>query len=303
MLDMTAIGALVESFVLAASRHNLRAALSCQSEAQATRRAGRAYRVEFDGYADTDPLADYLDERCTTRRMQSGAWVPQEITQMLQEAARPFDGVQVDFLDSSNLRSIASLVAAGNRMRFENKLLHSELTSNLRFTSAEATATRDGLDVRTLQLPFGVSSIMRSLQSWNRTRIANWFGYSGCVESQARQEVLSSGGIGIISVDNSSERSLLAGGRAFQRIWLEATRQSIALHPVASLPVCIAYTDSEGLNFSLAKCHLQVASHCKQHLTAAVPSLSDRFVQMAFRIGYGQKPSTRTLRRPLTSSR
>ena len=296
MLGMTAFGALLESIDIAASGHSLSTSIDAQPLHECPLSEPKLH-VEFRENFASDELSDYLHDRCTTRRMERSKWVHEDKICLMKEAAKEYEGAKVDFIPPADLRCVAGFVAFGNRLRFENPFLYEELTRNIRYTPSEAEKHKDGLDIRNLQLPFGVASIMRCLRSWEMVRIANCFGYSRMVELQAYFEVMCSGGIGIISVPDNNLDSMLAGGRAFQRVWLEATRQSIALHPVASLPVSIAYTHEGGLNFPLSAKHLAICNREKQRFLDRFPSLGNRFVQIAFRVGYGAKPLVQTLRR------
>jgi hypothetical protein len=225
--------------------------------------------------------------------------IAQESLAQLSASMDQFESVKIDWLiDPSAIGEIAALVGQGNRMRFEYEPFHGELYQHLRFSAAEARSTGDGLDVATLQLPFGVARILFFLRRWSRMRLANRVGFSRSVAFQAAQEVRSSSAVGVLSVDAPDAREFVVGGRAFERLWLTATSLGLALHPTASLPVFLAYAERSDLGQLLPR-HARTARTMADRFYRLCPSLRGRVVQMAFRLGYATPPDTRSLRRPV----
>ena len=112
------------------------------------------------------------------------------------------------------------LVAQSDRMRFEHERFHAELYRQLRFTAADSERTRDGLDVRTLELPPGAVHVLHFLRKWPRIRFLNHFGLSRMMSMPSRWSVCRSGAVGILTVGEPAVSKYLAGGRALERIWL-----------------------------------------------------------------------------------
>lgn len=301
MLDLTGIGALIESVVLAASRQSLRADLTFpESESQWPGNFLKEIAsIRFEDNAAEDPLAALLEFRCTTRRMDRLRRLTERQKESLQAAAAGFPGVQVDWVPDSQIPDIAALIGLGNRMRFEHVPFHDEFYSNLLFTAKDARCRRDGLDVATLQLPPGVSSVMWAMKSWRCCRIANLLGFSRAVEKQAAREVTHSGAVGLVTVQDSTTNALANGGRALQRVWLEAARLGLAFHPTASLPVFLAHLAHTESN-TLLPMHTTNAEHLRNVFFDCFPGLRMRRLQLVFRVGYGDPPSVRTLRRPVS---
>lgn len=309
MLTLTGIGAAIENAVIAARGEGLEPTVAYRGIGGGAEGDGRCeFRTsgerEFEAIAEItttpaetrDPLYPFLTKRCTTRRLKAESIVP-ETLQRLAEAAVEFPEVRVDWLTSrAEIKPIAKLVGLGNRMRFEHEPFHREFYDNVRFTPEEVTATRDGLDVKTLQLPPGVAGILHFLRKWPRMRTANGLGFSRAVARQAAAEVCCSGAVGVLSVDAATPECFLAGGRALERIWTAAAVAGLGFHPTASLPVFLAYAQrTDGRK--LPSPHRELAGDLSQQFRKRLPLLAGRTVQMVFRVGESESVPTRSLRR------
>lgn len=296
MLTLTGIGAAIENAVIAARGQGLEPHV-------AYAHGDTPLEGDFDAVAEIatapaethDPLYPFLSKRCTTRRLTAEPIAP-EVLQRLAAAAAEFPEVRVDWLTSqAEIKPIAKLVGLGNRMRFEHEPFHREFYDNVRFTPEEVAATRDGLDVKTLQLPPGVAGILHALRKWPRMRAANWLGFSRAVARQAAAEVCCSSAVGVLSVDAATPECFLNGGRALERIWTATTAAGLGFHPTASLPVFLAYAQrTDGRK--LPSQHRELAAEMLRRFRKRLPRLADRPIQMVFRVGVAGNAPPRSLR-------
>ncbi len=300
MLALTGIGAAIENAVIAARRHGRESTVSYEIDSPPCRSAAfvRVASIDPGEFGASDSLFAFLKSRCTSRRLESRP-IPPELLAQVSGSLDGISNVRLDWLTApAEIRPLAKLIGVGNRLRFEHKPFHREFYDNLRFTRDEVCASRDGLDVETLQLPHAVKKILYGLRKWPRMRLANRLGFSRIVARQAAMEVRTSGAVGILSVDEPSPQAFLEGGRALERIWLAATGEDLGFHPTASLPVFLAHarrTDGSGL---LAK-HRPAVQDLSREFCRLFPQLADRTVQMVFRVGFADPPRARSLRRSI----
>lgn len=301
-LALTGIGAAIENALIAARE------LGCQPRVEwlidgPIHRESRdldVARIELVGNSTSpDPLFPVLTTRCTTRRMERRPIDP-ELLQRLANSCAEFPDVRLDWVTSAGtMRSVAGLIGACNRLRFEHEPFHREFYDNLRLSRDAATSTRDGLDVDTLELGQASKSLLAYLKSWPRMRWANRVGFSYGVGRQACTEVCSSGAVGILSVGDATAATLTSGGRALERLWLATTRAGLGFHPTASLPVFLAYGAHPGSPLLPPRLQKR-ARDVSQRFFRIYPHLTHRTVQMAFRVGHAPAPLTRSLRRNVT---
>ena len=296
--ELDRAGASVENAVLAATAEGLLSEVLYLAEPLPTRRATLNVpiaQIRFAEGAAREPLADYIESRSTGRRLDHRRHIDNAMIDQLKKSCGAFPDATVHWVGPQQLREFAQLIGLGNRIRFEYQPFHQELYDNLRFTAADAEATRDGLDVATLQLPPGLAEILVALRKWPRMKWANVLGFSHFVARQAAQEVYRSGAVGFLSVNAPAIQQLVQGGRALERMWLTATRLGLCLHPMASLPVFLAHAFAGGLR--LTSRHRQFAANMSERFYRLFPDVTGRTVQMSFRIGYGPTPPARSLRR------
>ena len=242
-----------------------------------------------------DPLFRYLSSRCTSRRLEPTRLAAEQL-RGLEEIADCFPRVRLDWVtDDGTLKELGWLAGQGNRIRFEYQPFHREFYDNLRFGSDQVNGTRDGLDVASLQLPPLVPTLMGFLNHWPRMKLANAFGFSRQVARQAAAEVRSSGAVGILSVESATSQHFLDGGRTLQRIWLQAEALQLGFHPFAAPAVFLAYA-RKNPSVLLPK-HQKMIAEMRKRFSREFPQLADRTVQMMFRLGQGNRPPVRSLRR------
>ena len=94
-----------------------------------------------------------------------------------------------------------------------------------------------------------------------------------------------------------NSKQFVQGGRALERLWLTATRLGLCFHPTASLPVFLAYARAGSPQ--LMPRHRKLVADISKRFDRLFPVLTDRTVQMAFRVGYGPRPPVRSLRRKI----
>ncbi|RMF87267.1 MAG: hypothetical protein D6741_20785 [Planctomycetota bacterium] len=107
-----------------------------------------------------------------------------------------------------------------------------------------------------------------------------------------------SGAIAVLSVDRPGRRRFADAGRALQRLWLQATLDGLAVHPLGSLPIFLAHEEiAEGRK--LAEHHRRECRRLRESLDKVLPQVRDRCPVMALRVGVAPSvPAVRSLRRP-----
>jgi nitroreductase len=298
MLVLTGMGTAIENAVIAARHEGFEPEVRYvnKSEDRVEAPIETIAEVALEEAGAGDPLFEAIEGRCTSRRMKPEP-LKRDILAGLAENCSGFSNVRIDWVtEPGDLRMLARLVGAANQIRFEHEPFHREFYGNMRFSREEVLATRDGLDVATLQLPPGVGAVLKLLCKWPRMKAANWLGFSRTVARQAAAEVRSSGAVGILTVDDADSHSFIDGGRALERIWLATTLRGLGFHPAAALPVFLAYaTRTDGSR--LLEKHQRVTRRMSRQFDQLFPQLTGRIVQMVFRVGVADRPKVRSLRR------
>lgn len=305
MFDLAGLGAAIENAAIAAREMGYETEVSLvpvgvappDSPPCTPEELAPVATLHFRPGAQADPLGPYLADRCTNRRRYSRRPIPQDVFGRIDQAASGFADIQLDWItDRPRIGRVARLVALGDRFRFQYEPFHREIYRQLRFTADEAERTGDGLDLRTLALPPGTALLLRLLRPWSRMRWVHRLRLTGCLTLPSLISVWHSGALGAISVPRPGARHYLAAGRAFQRLWLAATAEGLALQPLGSLPIFLAQEEQlAGRNLSPA--HQRLAKQLREAIDTCIPAVAGRPLVMLFRTGYAPAPAVRSLRR------
>lgn len=299
MFDMTSIGAAVENAVIAASQHGVWAEVVwCGPDKAQSSSDLLVAELHLHRGGEADRLASAIDKRCTCRKMYSSKPLGVELTSELAAACSTFPEVQVDWLRTGREKQhLAKLVASTDALRFQHQPFHEELFRQLRFKPREVEASADGLDVRTLELPPGLSGILRLLGNWKTMQAVIHWKLLPLLTLPSAASVRKSGAIAIVSVPREAverpadtSKTFFTGGRAIERIWLAGTAAGLSMHPLGSLPIFL-------LQKSPKPEFEPTIENARAEVHKLVPSLQGRVIQLALRVGYSAPPSRRSLRR------
>jgi hypothetical protein len=301
MYDLMSLGAAIENISIQARQagYHTDVQLSCGSQfLSADDPAPHVATLRFRPGAMPDGLHGFLATRCTNRKLFSVRAVEsRHVDTMSQEIGR-FPDVQLHWITGRRvINTLARLVAQSDRFRFEYQPFHGEIFRQLRFSAAEAERTRDGLDVRTMELPPGASLLIRGLRPWKRMQRVNRLGLGRLLTLPSWVAVRKCGAIGALSIPAPSVDGFVIAGRAFQRIWLASQSAGLALHPLGSLPIFIAQMEQLG-GKNLHAAHQQLSRKLNAWFRQLVPETRDRTLMMLFRAGYAGRPRVQSLRRP-----
>lgn len=226
--------------------HHLFASLGCAGENMvlAAAAAGRSSQLQFsdsgdglvevefaDGGDRRDPLFDAIAERQCTRSVYDGRKVsPQDLA--LLEAAADIPGCKVILIpDEPGMENAIELILAANGEQVANPEFASELLSWLRFSSASAIETRDGL--------YSGCSGNPKLPSW-LGRLMFGFAFTPDAENDKyAQQIRSSSGLAVFVSERDDRAHWVAAGRSYQRFALQATALGIR-HAFINQPLEVA---------------------------------------------------------------
>ncbi len=299
MFDLVGLGAAIENACIAARQAGYQPhveVLDCPPEAlQDPSRPVAAIAFALGG--QPDPLYPYLATRCTCRKLYATKPVPAEYLAKIAEAARQVGPVRIDWVTNRlQISELARLLAASDLIRFQYEPFHNELFRQLRFTAQEAERTRDGLDLRTLELPPGVGWLLKRLQPWSRMRKIHQLGLGRLLTQPSALAVKRSGAVGLLSVNEAKVEPFLQGGMALERLWLTATALGLALQPLGSLPIFLAHLQQLA-GSRLPATQLAKVQDLAIRLRSLLPQFDAGVLQIMFRIGQSPPPGFRSLRR------
>jgi hypothetical protein len=254
-------------------------------------------RFTFTGRHAAAPhrLAESIPRRVTNRRPWDGTALTEADLKPLKAAVdTPLDLTAVSDPDAKVV--IARALGTADVLRMRNPTMFADLTREMCWTDGETTARRDGLDLRTLELPAATLKLLSVLRRVPRLRtllparkLAETAGF--LVHNTSHICCLS-------TREPLTRETTTAAGRSLQRLWLEATRAGLSVHPwtVGTL-LLTRQEEFHGRGLTAGESH-QVRTLGRDLRAGFGLRPEDRPV-FVFRLFKAPPPAARSLRRPV----
>ena len=296
--SLVAHGALIENMLIASSALGYKAKLTILPDRF---NPDLIATIELEGSeAGNEPLFPFISRRSSNRKLYKPLPLAGEQRQCLINSSTAVGSGTVRLLEGEGeRRAVAKVIGMNDRLVFENRHLHSFLFEHIRWSDEEARQTRDGLDIRTLELAPLDALAFRLFKNYSLLHTLNFFGVSKLVAKNAEKLAVSASALGIVTVDGDSDGDFLTGGRLVQRVWLEATRLGLSFQPMTGITFLMQRV-GEGETGLLSQEQVMLIRDTRRKLSAAFKLTSETVVLM-FRVGHNSSPSALSLRQPLES--
>lgn len=294
-----AIGALLETIVLAATSHGW------NSEVQRRLDPPNAKYV-FDIYfapasnIQPHPLVPFIPHRTVQRRpMHSRALTVHE-KRALEDSIGP--NFKILWLEGFGAKlRVARLMFNNAKLRLtmpEAYQVHRDIIEwNARFSEDRVPDQALGLDAMTLRLMRWV------MGSWNRVKFFNTF-LAGTWAPRIQMDLIPGIACGahfIIQAQNAPRTidDYVSAGRAVQRFWLTLTQLGLYMQPEMT-PLIFSRYNLEGIQFSSTKGKNESAAELRHQLGQLIGEGAISKSVFMGRIGAGPAPTARSLRMPVS---
>lgn len=194
-------------------------------------------------------------------------------------------------------RLIARAVEQSAQARFQCRELHEWLHGSLRWTEAEVEHG-DGLDIRTLGLPYPARALLHFLAPWSRQRRLNALGlYKVLAANEAAGIRRAPALLAITGPSHSS--AIYSAGRAMLSAWTSLNAAGYAVHPYYVITDMTNRLRAQRLDTDLAG----LVQGSDATLRGALPRMqADHQLHMLLRIGRPVADVPRSIRKPADPS-
>jgi len=294
---LASAGAVVANIELAAATRGSRATVAWWPEDE----AGPAARLAFAPTEPSEsPLAAAIPDRCVNRRPFDRQPLPADWL-----AAQVADGATSDthldwLTEPASLSQVCRVIELADWVRYTHCRAHESLMAELRFTRAEAEATRDGMAIPVLEAGPFAGPFLKAVRPWGRMALLNRLGAFRGLTLPTTRLAASAPAIGLLWSPKEDETTFLKGGRAMERVWLAATAAKIRFQPMTVATLFIRRLLRHGPD--------AFDPRQRRWLEEAWRLLRDLFpvdeasaMVLLFRVGHGPAARARSLRRPVES--
>jgi hypothetical protein len=203
------------------------------------------------------------------------------------------------FDQESQLKEFAEILTNTERIRFMHPQGHYDTFVNeLRFTREKVVSSADGLDVNTLNLKQGDIAALKIAKDPNAIAFLHRLKKGSGFKKISVKNILTASSMGVISMNGHSYTDYLQGGRALERIWLEANSRNISLQPVSQIIFMCEILLAEGNNY-FTEYEQRELREIHNRFQKLIQLGEGRYPVFVFRFCLADIPSVRSLRRPI----
>ncbi|HEX7369158.1 MAG TPA: hypothetical protein VF284_02590 [Rhodanobacteraceae bacterium] len=186
-----------------------------------------------------EPLAGAIAQRHTDRRFPWRGPIQAETQARLDAQARAIPGQLLWWPgDPRERQSALRIIRQAESLRFRSPALHAELFSSVCFAAGWHATCEEKLAPATLAVEPPMRPLFQSMRRpaamamFNRLGAAAMLGWRS-----AWLPIRLSPGLCLVVTPSTSRFDVLAGGRALQRVWLQATLDGLSVQPYAAAGV------------------------------------------------------------------
>lgn len=250
-----------------------------------------------------EPSGDGLEalaSRVTNRRKGDGRPLEPRAAQALQQAALDAGGEVVLFTRRSELELLGELLGRGDQACLLSQPLHRQLFGEIRWSPQEVLASRDGIDLASMELTPTDAAALRVLGDWPTVELVReWDGGRGLRES-ARRAVAASSAIALVRHPGRAPATYLDGGGVAQRVWHKATELGVAVQPWSALLFLLPRL--HGNELALEPKTRDTLRAIESEFRVLVPEREGWSDVFLMRLAYALPPTARSLRKVRAAS-
>ncbi len=197
-------------------------------------------RWHSDSQCDqAEPLAGAIESRHTDRSFPWRGPISADTQARLNAQALQIPGQRLYWPQTPREKKAAlGVIRHAETLRFRSPTLHAELFSSVRFSAGWHAACEEGLAPATLAVEPPMRPLFQALRrpalmsTLNRLGAATALGFRS-----AWLPIRLSPGLCLLVIPSTARSDVLAGGRALQRVWLQATLDGLSVQPYAAAGV------------------------------------------------------------------
>lgn len=261
-----------------------------------------AYVISFNveipdnKYVYLEPM---IKVRVTNRISQERKLIEQDDKDKLTASISDIQGAEIHFFEKEDdILEFAEILTGTEKVRALNPRGHYDtFVKELRFTDEEVKSTRDGLDIKTLNMS---NSDMAALQIARDEKAINFLHTENIgdgFKKISRKAVMSAGCICVMTMDGNEAEHFLHGGRAVQRVWLQAAYQNISMQPISQIVFMLERFRKGGHN-EFNENEVVQLQEIEKRFSRLLSMDNGRHAVFVFRLLYASEPEVRSLRKP-----
>ncbi|MCB9261057.1 MAG: Rv1355c family protein [Flavobacteriales bacterium] len=189
--------------------------------------------TENEKIRDSECLAEFIDQRGCNRTLGKMLPIPEETYLKLEKICTTIEGARLSWVEGSEIIELGKVLSAIERIRLLTQRGHSDFVKEIRWTTKEAEETKDGIDLRTIDI---TETERAGLVVSRDSKVAEYLRKNKLgtgMETLMTKAIKEADRIGFITMPYGGHKGYFEGGRALERVWLKATQLNLGFHPIS----------------------------------------------------------------------
>lgn len=257
-----------------------------------------AIAVKQSKGAPKDELVDYLGSRHTSRKPGNGKSIDKSVLEEIRKAGLGRDIKDVKMIDDPEaVKRIADITGISEKLRMFIPQGHNDLfTREIRWDKESAEKTKDGLDIRTLELKAKDEIGFKVIQDPKAIELVHEWNLGSALENMTRDLVATSSAVCLITGHKYDPVNCVNAGRALQRVYLAAEKYKVEIQPVMAAVfhfARIVHANGEGLPDDIQHEFRRMHSEFVELFNLTLIAEEPLFLMRLF---YAEEPAVKSIR-------
>ena len=290
-------GALLENIIVSSSAFGYKPTYSIFPDRNNKNLVSRIFLEEST--SKVDPLYPFISSRVTNRKPYNSSYKLTE-QQKIELFNANKDIVDTEFKiieKKEEIRQIAVAESDGEITLFGNRPLHNLFFNKVAWSQKEERDKWRVLYIKTKELNFPQQIALRFFKYWPVMSFVNKLGMTRIIAKVSSKKYAASSAIGAIIVENKDD-DFITAGRLIQKLWLTTTKLGLNFQLLTLVPFLWQRIEAKD-NKSFSKQQVELINNSYNQIASLFNIVGNKkIIASLFRIGYGDKPSAQSIKKP-----
>ena len=144
-------------------------------------------------------------------------------------------GINLHVIDKENeLTELADIIAECDKVRLLNELGHEEFFHEIRWNEDDAKKTKDGIELRAVDLSMSEMAGFRVAQDWKAIALLSEKDLGNAFKKLSLKAVNSASAMVLFTIKDFTAPELVKVGQSVQKTWIYSNLQGVSVHPMLS---------------------------------------------------------------------
>lgn len=245
-------------------------------------------------------LAPIIGSRITNRDVSERVLLTEDLKSILSKTAGDITGAGLKiFENEEDLIEFSEILTNTERLRFLHPRGHYDtFVKELRFSAEEILTSADGLDVATLNMKQSELAALTIAKDPKAIEFLHELQQGHGFKKISKESILKASAIGVITMDGHDGYDFLKGGRALEKVWLEANYRGVSFQPISQITfmneLFLSPNESEFNEYEKKE-----MKNISERFSKILSLENSRYPIFVFRLTLTNTQPIRSLRRPL----